>query len=136
MAYHTLDNLKAVIPEEIIISLTDDGDVGKVGEEVLAPAIAATDSLIDSYVSAQYSVPLASVPAEIVDIACDITAYKLYKRRQEELSDTRLKAYREAIRLLEQIRDGKHPLNIAAPSSGGFSSGVVVSDAFWGGYRA
>jgi phage gp36-like protein len=133
MAYHTLEDLINVIPEDIIISLSDDGLLGVVDDQVVNAAIAATDSLVDGYISAQYPVPLAVVPPEVCDLACDITIYKLYKRRQEELSETRRLAYKEAIRLLEQIRDGKHPLNIVAATVSGFSCGVVESSHFGSG---
>jgi phage gp36-like protein len=130
MAYHTLEDLKNTVPEEIIIALSDDSMVGVVNETVVAALIASTDSLIDSYVSAQNSIPLTPCPAEIRDIACDITIYKLYKRRQEELSDTRRLAYKDAIRLLEQIRDGKHELNVSIAANNSYSSGVVISDHY------
>lgn len=130
--YLTLDDLKAVIPEEVIIALTDDGGVGTLGTAELDKAIAGACSEIDSYLSARYPVPLTTVPENIRDIACDITAYRLYKRRQEELSDTRRAAYKDALKVLTDIRDGKQILQIPETTSSSFSCSVAISSHFGG----
>ncbi len=133
MAYCTEDDLKKVIPEEIIIQLTDDVDpIDTIDPAIVDEMIAQADDEIDTYVVAKYDVPLAApVPPIIRSISCDITVYKLYRRRMEEIPETRDTSYRDAVTLLKEIRDGKMPLPIddTDPVST-FSTGVLITSHF------
>jgi phage gp36-like protein len=129
VAYHTIDDLKSAVPPDTLLALVDDAGVGDFGDDamkIINDTIAGTEALIDSYLAPFYQTPVIPVPTEIRDYACDITLYKLYKRVQEQLSETRRAAYKDAIQYLKDIRDGKQTLP-SVISSSGFSSGVVVS---------
>lgn len=133
MAYSTITDLKKVIPEEIIIQLTDDaGAIETVDTDTVDEAIAQADDEIDTYVGVKYDVPLdAPVPPVIRGISCDITIYKLHKRRVAEMPETWENSYRAAVKLLKEIRDGKQPLPIADTSpAASLSSGVLVTTHF------
>lgn len=131
MAYSTLKDIVKVIPEDTIIQLTDDAASGSVETPRVDEAIAQADDEINIYIGVKYTVPLSSpVPPIIRGISCDIAIYKLYKRRVEEIPETRLITYRDAIKVLKEIRDGKMPLPISTTPAPGFSFGVLETSHF------
>ncbi len=131
MAYSTLADILKVIPEDNIVQLTDDDCSNSTDADKVTEAISQADSEIDTYVVAMYTVPLAApVPAVIRGLSCDIAIYKLYKRRMEEIPETRDASYRNSVKLLREIRDGKMPLPIATAPSSSFASGVVETSHF------
>ncbi|MCP4259091.1 MAG: DUF1320 domain-containing protein [Planctomycetes bacterium] len=131
MPYSTLTDIKKVIPEDTIIQLTDDTGNAAVDTVKVDEAIAQADGEIDTYVGAKYTVPLSvPIPDIIRGISCDIAIYKLYKRRMEDIPETRDTSYTRAVKLLKEIRDGKQPLPIATAPAAGLSSGVVVTSHF------
>jgi len=127
--YCTLDDLKKTVPEEVLVQLTDDEGLGAIKQERVDEAIAQADGEIDTYIGGRYSVPLAVVPAVIRRCSCDTAIYIIYKRTVEELPPTRKDAYRDALRILEQVRDGRMDLGITGAEDS-FTSSVVVSTHF------
>jgi len=124
MAYCTLDDIKKLIPEQVIIQLTDDENLGTVNQARVDEAIAQADAEIDSYCGGKYSVPFSSpVPDIIKKISVDIAIYNLYSRKVEEIPQTRTERYRNAIRQLEGIAKGTISIGEdpepAIPSQGG-----------------
>jgi len=107
MAYSTLDDLIKNIPEAVIIQLTDDAQAGEVDQEKVDEAISSADGEIDGYLSTRYTVPLDPVPALINKFSADIAIYNLYSRVAETIPDTRSDRYKNAIRTLEKISEGK-----------------------------
>jgi phage gp36-like protein len=106
MSYSTLDDLRALIPGDILIQLTDDESTGAVVASRVAEAIAQADGEIDSYCAGKYAVPFAVVPAVIKKCSVDMAIYNLYSRRVEELPPVRADRYRNALRCLEGIAKG------------------------------
>lgn len=104
--YCTLADIKELIPEEIIIQLTDDEDAGVVNQARVDAAIEQADAEIDAYCGTRFSVPFTEVPDLIKKISVDIAIYNLYSRRVEEIPDTRSQRYKNAIRQLEGIAAG------------------------------
>lgn len=104
--YSTLDDIKKLLPEETIIQLTDDGNLGEVYQGHVDEAIAQADAEINSYCGTKYSVPFATVPDIVKKISVDIAIYNLYSRRVEEIPETRADRYKNAIKQLEGIAKG------------------------------
>ncbi len=123
MAYSTLTDIKKLIPEAIIIQLTDDEDLGTVNQARVDEAIAQADAEIDSYCGGKYSVPFSTVPDIVKKISVDIAIYNLYSRRVEEIPETRAARYKNAIRQLEGIAKGLISIGEdpepSAPTQGG-----------------
>lgn len=128
MAYADLTGLTARIGEAALIELTDRADppLGVVDTTVIDAALADTDALIDGYLAARYALPLSASQALVVTLAEAITIYKLYTiSAPERVVDD----YRDAIKTLEKIAEGKVQLNasgVEPTSSGG--SGVQSCD--------
>ncbi|MCK5235701.1 MAG: DUF1320 domain-containing protein [Deltaproteobacteria bacterium] len=105
--YSALDDIKKLCPEDTLIQLTDDDDVGVVSQTRVDEAIASADAVIDSYCGRKYSVPFAVVPDIVKAISIDITIYNLYSRRMEEIPATRTDRYKNAMAQLRDIAAGK-----------------------------
>ena len=104
--YCALADILKQIPEEVILQLTDDANMGVVNQEVVDEAIANAGAVIDGYCSARYTIPFATVPAIIKPIAVDLAVYNLYARRVETMPDVREANQKNAIKLLSDISKG------------------------------
>jgi phage gp36-like protein len=106
MSYCTIDDLKKLIPEDMLIQLTDDENTGAVATNRVEEAIGQADAEIDSYLAGEYAVPLNPVPEIARKCSVDMAAYNLYSRRVEEIPETRSERYRNAVALLINIARG------------------------------
>lgn len=107
MPYTTQDEIKKLIPERILIQLTDDQNTGSVITENVDEAIANADNLIDGYLRGRYNVPFTEVPNLLEKLSTDISVYNLYSRRPEsEMPETVRDRYKDTLRFLEQIQKG------------------------------
>lgn len=106
MAYCTLADIVKLLPEELVIQLTDDERVGAVNQSRVEEAIEQADAEIDGYVGARYSVPVVAAPAILNKLSVDISIYNLYSRRVGQMPDVRSERYKNALRQLEGIAKG------------------------------
>ncbi|MBT0664776.1 DUF1320 family protein [Geobacter pelophilus] len=110
MPYCTLADIeKKRIPTDTLIQLTDDDNVGIIGEPVVAGCIDDATILVNGYLRGRYPIPLPDpAPGLIVTITADLASYGIYASKpQFDVPDT-IKARREtAIALLIRIQDGK-----------------------------
>lgn len=127
MAYSTLTDIKNLIPEETIIQLTDDENLGEVNQTRVDEAIAQADAEIDSYCASKYSVPFTTVPAIVKKCSVDIAIYNLYSRKVEEIPETRASRYKNAIRQLEGISKGLISIGVD-PAPAASSEGVAETN--------
>ncbi len=112
MAYSTLADLKKAIPEANLIAITDDENLAVVNEGRVTQAIEDADALIDTYLRGKHTVPLSTVPVPIRRASVDLATYYLYSRRMEfEPTESMQNKYKEHVRFLEAVRDGKNLLN-------------------------
>ncbi len=112
MSYVTQQQLVDRFGQARLVELTDRAEeaTGEIGTDVLARAIADTDAMIDGFVAAQYTLPLASVPDILRDVGLTITFYKLHV---DTVADKVKEDYEDARRTLEWISTGRVKLNIA-----------------------
>ncbi|MGE4402845.1 MAG: gp436 family protein [Desulfobulbus sp.] len=106
VAYCTLDDLTKLLPEDILVQLTDDDGIGVVNDSRIAEAIDTAGSEIDGWCAPKYVVPFDPVPALVKKCAIDVAIYNLYSRRVETIPETRSTRYKEAMRLLKDIATG------------------------------
>jgi phage gp36-like protein len=89
-------------------------------------AIAEVDGTVDGYLGRRYALPLASVPTVLAGWARSMVRYKLHPHRgSTEQTDPVVRDYRDAIKFLTLVADGKFSLGIADPVSQGDSLGEV-----------
>jgi phage gp36-like protein len=132
MPYSTVTDIKKLLPEELLIQLTDDENTETVNSSRVNEAIAQADAEIDSYCGIKYSVPFTTVPDIVKKISVDITIYNLYSRRVEVIPETRADRYKNAIRQLEGISKGLISIGEdpapAAPTQGGVETNKTNDD--------
>lgn len=82
--------------------------------------------VIDGYLGKRYTLPLGTVPKILATWARAIVRYKLNKDRQtDERSDPVVRDYRDAIKFLVQVAEGKFSLGLEDPTQGSVSDGEV-----------
>ena len=131
MAYCTLTDLQAVIPQEDLIQLTDDLGAGVIDQVVVDALAADAAELIDGYLRGRYALPLEPVPGIVRQIAVDLTTYRLYCRRMPTVPEGIAARQANAQKLLDSIQSGKLTLGASAPLSdqvvAASSGGAVVA---------
>jgi phage gp36-like protein len=118
--YVTLVDLTAQFGDREVLAIADRNRDGVVDQALVDAAVQRASTKIDSYLAARYALPLASVPGVLVEVCCDITRYNLCGAEVTETDVVRLR-YKDAIKTLEQIRDGKLDIGLTA-------AGQTVSD--------
>lgn len=125
MAYCTLTDIKRMVDEDDLISLTDDTDTGDINADVVSAAIADSDAMIDTYLMGRYSVPVAPVPAIIRKLSVDISLYNLYSRRGR-VSETTEQRYKDAVGMLRDVSKGNAGIAGIADAPSERSDDVVM----------
>lgn len=96
----------------------------------IAQAIDDAQSAIDGYLSSRYSTPLASPPAVVKRLACDIGRYYLY---DDHATETVQKRYDAAIAFFRDVSVGKVSLGVVVQetkTSGGCVEMVTGGKVF------
>lgn len=110
------DLSRAVSRNELIQLTRDDGRGAEPDAEILQAAIEYASDLIDGYLRGRYSLPLQSVPTILPPLCINLARHFLHSRRlnRADFPKPLENAYSATIKTLEQIRDGKIHLGIAA----------------------
>ncbi len=96
-----------------LTALTDREQVGVINPSVLERALADADAAIDSYLVGRYALPLSGSYPVLQRIAGDLARYFLSGAEVTEVEVVRAR-YKDAVRYLESIRDGKTVLGAEA----------------------
>lgn len=117
--YCTLDDIKAVMPANDLVELTDDAiPPAWINQNVVDRAIADAGELIDGYLRGRYTLPLTPVPGLINTLAVDVAIYRLYSRRIKLTPpEVVSKRFELAGKLLGEIRAGK--ISLGSENTGG-----------------
>lgn len=109
MQYTTQADIAAIIPESVLIQLTDDAvPPVAINSTVISQTIVQATSIIDGYVGGVYSLPFTSLPELIKTLALDIVVYRLYLRRKKNDPPEAVKqAFETALKLLRDVASGK-----------------------------
>ena len=122
--YSALEDIYNAASERTVAQLTDDESGSVVDEDVVTEAIAAADELIDANIRGRYELPLPETPPILKRLSVSIALFNLYSRRPEgDLPDTVSMRYRDAMRALDGIRDGK--LTLGTPEGEAAPEGSV-----------
>lgn len=125
--YCTLDDLKKLVPEDVLVQLTDDENLGEVDTARVNEAITQADAEIDGYLGGRYAVPLTSVPDMVKKLSIDIALYNLYSRTVSEMPSLRGDRYCSAVRQLEGIAKGIITLGVSEMPSAPTDSGAETN---------
>lgn len=112
--YSTVDEVKSNIRDDYFDALLDPDleDAERQGEveTIVESAILDADGTIDGYLSTRYPVPLASPDKMINNLSKDIAIYNIFSRigiNEDDRENTLITRYKNAIRFLEKIAEGK-----------------------------
>ena len=117
MRYCSLADLQLAIPAQTLIWLSsDDESAAAINTAVVEEAVRQAEELVDAHLRGRYVLPLDPVPTVVKDMTVNLARHWLYARRPEgsELPDAVTRTYKNALQMLETIRDGK--LTIGAPT--------------------
>lgn len=92
--------------EREVIALTDRDNLGYIDTPLLDERLIKATAEIDTYLVGRYTVPLSVVSPLITTYCCDIARYRLSGAQVTEVDAVRNR-YKDAIRFLEAVRDGK-----------------------------
>ena len=115
MSYATQQDMTDQFGEREVIALTDRDNLGVLSAPVLASALAHAEALIDSHLVGRYTLPLVGSFPLLKYYACDIARYALSGADVTEVDTVRTR-YKDAVRFLEAVRDGK--IKLGADNSG------------------
>ena len=123
--YCTIDEIKKLLPEDVLIQLTDDEALkpsvidpqnaahikimGRIDE-----TIETADAEINGYCAVKYAVPLSPVPAIVNKLSVELAIYYLYSRRT--VPEAIEKRYEKAIARLKDIARGIIVLAVDPPA--------------------
>ena len=119
MRYCTLADLKKKIALRTLIELSnDEPNAGDVDLANIETAINDAEELVDGHLRGRHDLPLNPVPPLICNLVIAIARHELYSRRPDgdDLPPTVTSSYKESVRILEAIRDGK--MTLGAQSGG------------------
>lgn len=100
--YATLDDLVARFGAAEVTQLSDRENTGGPDAEVVARALADAQAEIDGYLAGRYRLPLATVPAALGRVACDLARYYLSVAPDETVKAR----YDGAVRFLQAVAKG------------------------------
>ena len=128
--YCSIDDLINRITERTLINLTQDtSPATTVNEEIANENITIADDLINSSLRNKYKLPLSDIPNLIKQISADITIYRLYCRRPQNVPENYKKNYEVALQILKDLQSGSKKLDL--PSSLGDSVSSSVNSALY-----
>lgn len=120
MAYCTVNDLLKFVDEKTLIELSDLENSGSIDASVVGEAIETADAQIDGYIANRVTaVPLNPVPVLISKISCKMALHELYSNRTMSFVPETISGwYKECLRILEAIRNGKMQLLVPAAVAG------------------
>lgn len=126
MPYATRQDMIDSFRETELVQLTNEQveESTVIDDTVLTKALQRASDEIDGYLAGRYALPLATVPANLVGICCDIARYRLYDDRATEQVTKR---YDDAVKYLKALATGTISLTPSAtnepvPGAGGAQS--------------
>lgn len=128
--YATLEDVRALVPQDVLTELTDDEGLSEVNEARVAEALTRAASEVDAYAGGRYAVPLNPVPEMVRTLTVDMALYHLYARRVSAMPEVRAERYRTALRQLEGVARGSISLGVAeAPEAADMGDGAETNRA-------
>lgn len=120
MRYVSLTQVTNAIPANTLIQLSNDDVYAQtIDIAIVEQVVSMAEDKVDAYLQSRYTVPLQTVHSLVTEIVVRLARYNLYSRRPEgDLPDAVKEAYKDAMRELEAIRDGKILLGINTDSTG------------------
>lgn len=108
--YATLDAMTKRFGERRLAELTSEADA--VDPVAVADAITDAVAEIDTYLRPRHKLPLPTVPARLVSVACDLALYRLCQGERNMVTDQVKEAQDQALTWLRELAAGKVDLGL------------------------
>jgi phage gp36-like protein len=123
MSYATQADLVARFSEGTIADLSDRENAGAIDGVRVDQALSDASARIDGFLADRYTLPLATVPAALVPICCDMARYLLADIPTDQMKDR----WDDALAWLGKVAEGKYGLGLDStsqeiPATGGARS--------------
>ncbi|MBN2544580.1 MAG: DUF1320 domain-containing protein [Spirochaetes bacterium] len=139
------EDLYSQFNKEVLVGFaTESDDADDAYKDRIAALISAAEAEVNGYLAKQYKLPLTIVPDAVKNVTIDIAIYKILGRKgikKDSEESIWIDRYKNAIKFLEGVRDGKNDIGIvteegvSSPSNYSFKSEEKVFDSdFWKGY--
>lgn len=126
--YCTIEDLTNRITEKALVNLTNDIlPATSVNKEIAEENISIADDLINSSLRNKYKLPLKVVPNLVKQLSADITIYRLYCRRPQNVPENYKKNYEIALQILKDLQSGAKVLDLPSSSFDGDTAQSVQS---------
>jgi len=124
--YATVEELEQRLGGASALTVIADRDQDGVADaDLVARALSDADAEIDSYLSGRYALPLATVPAVLVRVACDVAVYRITAEYGAGLTDERRQRYEDAVGWLKRVASGDVSLGLPPQEEPASSSPAV-----------
>ena len=132
MSYVTTNAMLAKFGEHELIALTDNEQpyTGQINTMKLQAAIDSANSEIDGYLAGRYSLPLASAPAFLTSLGCDMAHFHGSVGDTQETERTKTR-YAIAVKNLTNISKGLISLG-GAPAGASAPAQTSSNNVMWG----
>ncbi len=133
MSYATQADLEKLLPEKILLALTDDDNLGVIAVDTVEAALETASITIDGYLASRYALPFVETPPILTKICVDLAGHLLHLRRNQE-SELWQRQSENATRFLEKLSNGGLSLGAGDPIGTGDKESLQVSapDALFG----
>jgi phage gp36-like protein len=115
MSYITKQDLLDELGEDKLIQLTDDDNIGEIGEKRVEKALGYAVGTVDTYARSRYTIPVPTTPL-VKSLCLDLAVFHLWKSRATNSEDgpykVRKDAHDSAIKRLCDIQSGKAALDV------------------------
>lgn len=130
MNYASVEDFVLRVGEVQAIELTDRDLLGEVNENLLEVALVDSSSQIDGYLAARYTLPLVTVPQNLVRLCCDLARYRLASMSGVKITDEIIERYKLSLKELQDISTGKVSLGLPLADEGadGQDNGVIFTN--------
>lgn len=130
MSYVTFEDMKNKFGERELVDLTSSGGISiEVNLEKLELAMSAANSEIDGYLIGRYELPLKTIPAFLVSLACDMAHYHASVGETLETGRTKTR-YEVAVKNLTNISKGLISLG-GAPAGESSPAPTSSNNVIW-----
>lgn len=111
---------------ELVLLSNKDTRAETINQAVLDTALQDAGHRINGYLAGRYPLPLATVPAVLVVLCCDLARHQLYDDKAPEAV---LARYEAAIAFLEDVGKGKLGLGVNAEGASPPSQNLAVLES-------
>lgn len=119
MNYATEADMRDRYRDSLLNNLLSRVGIAEPDTDKLNRALTDASALIESYLSARYTLPLSVIPRLLVQHCCTIAFYYLNDERATEQTTQR---YKDALRWLAEVKNGSLPLGVDEDNSAPESS--------------